>query len=104
MAEQDEDDRREQAPVGGSGRAYGASGWNSWVRRNFSSVRFRSANASRSRVVAASDEPGQSPSARAAATKAAVNNLDRRERSIGFIALAFESTARVSDGDNDAAR
>ena len=90
MAEQDEDDPLEQAQVGSSGRAYGASGWNTWVRRSFSPVRFRSADSSRNRVVAASDEPGLSPSARAAATKAAVNNLDRRERSIGFIALAFE--------------
>jgi len=90
MADQAEDGHPELDPKAKEERAFGTSGWNNWVRRNFSADRFRSRTSNRGPVGAGtSDEPGQTPSARTAATKAAVNGLDKRERSLGFIAMGF---------------
>jgi hypothetical protein len=90
MAEQADGDYPEVDPETETAGAFGTSGWNNWVRRNFSSDRLRSGTSSRRSVNAGTtDESGQTPAARAAATKAAVNNLDKRERSLGFVSMAF---------------
>ena len=90
MADQGEDGHSEVDPKTNNGRSFGTSSWNSWVRRHFSADRFRS-RTSNSRMAGrgTSGEPGLTPSARAAATKTAVNNLDKRERSLGFVSMAF---------------
>lgn len=85
MADQEEANPSEPAPDEGDG----TKGWNEWVRRNFSARRFlRPVPASRGS--GAANRANLSPADRSAATKAAVNNLDARERRIGFFALAFE--------------
>jgi hypothetical protein len=71
----------------------GAKGWNDWVRRNFSAEARLGAGSSRRRSAAtttSSDESEPSPVARSEAIKAAVNNLDKRERRIGFVASVAE--------------
>jgi hypothetical protein len=92
MAEQDEDEPTELDTDALEARSAGSEGWNNWVRRNFSAQRFlRPVPSSRSSAPAASaDHAGLSPSERSAALRGAVNNLNPRERQIGFLALAFE--------------
>ncbi len=90
MAEQDEPESTEPDPVGRTPGARGVAGWNQWVRRNFSAERLLRPRPAARVARPASDDSGLTPAQRAAATKKAVNNLDDRERKIGFLALAFE--------------
>ena len=89
MSEQDDENPSEPAPDETVTGAGASSGWNAWVRHTFSSERFFKPAPSNRRSPAgtASSEPGQS---RSAAMRAAVNNLDDRERRLGIFALAFE--------------
>ena len=92
MADQDQIEPDEPAPERIEGSGAGPTGWNQWVRRNFSMQRFLRPAPARPRS-GSSSEPDQSdltPAQRSAAARAAVNNLNPRERQIGFIALAFE--------------
>lgn len=84
----------EEEPVAGdvggaptSGQV-GSGAWNSWVRRNFSSQRFL-----KPRPESASEEGdggADGSSSKAGSVRAAVNNIDAREKRIGIFAVIFE--------------
>jgi hypothetical protein len=91
VVDQDED-RPGDLGAGGTSTTRGASGWNDWVRRNFSAQRlFRTAPSNRRPGgPVTSEDASLSPAERSAAKKAAVNNLDARETRFGVIALIVE--------------
>jgi hypothetical protein len=71
----------------------GAKGWTDWVHRTFSAearLGSRSSGRRSASRSAAPQEAALSATERSEATRAAVNNLDRRERRIGFAATVFE--------------
>ncbi|MGA3351733.1 MAG: hypothetical protein ABSD85_00925 [Acidimicrobiales bacterium] len=92
MADQDEAEPDESDPGATEGSGAPANGWNQWVRRNFSMQRFLRPAPSNERAGSGGPSAGSgvTPSQRSAAVKAAVNNLNPRERQIGFLAVAFE--------------
>jgi hypothetical protein len=85
MADEEEANFDEPEPDKGAG----AKGWTEWVRRNFSAQRFLRPPPV-SRRSEPTSNPNMSAAERSAAARAAVNNLDARERRVGFFALAFE--------------
>jgi len=95
MPDHDDEERREadsSASDPAEGAFAGTKGWSEWVRRNFSAEsRLRSSSSTRrSRAGTASDGPGQSAEARSAATRAAVNGLEPRERRLAIVASVAE--------------
>jgi hypothetical protein len=93
VADQEEEaNSSEPEPGAPASGGFGATGWNTWVRRNFSAERFLRPNSSKrqSALATGAAEPVSSPSARSAAVKAAVNNIDARERRLGIFAVIFE--------------
>ncbi len=92
MADQDQAESDEPAPETTGGSRAGAAGWNLWVRRNFSMQRFLRPPPARPRSGSGSesDQSDLTAAQRSAAARTAVNNLNPRERQIGYIALAFE--------------
>lgn len=93
MADQEEEaGSTEEEPAAATPGRFGATGWNTWVRRNFSAERFLRPSPARRQSTPAGkpEDHDSSPKARSEATKAAVNNIDARERRLGIFALIFE--------------
>lgn len=89
MPDQEEPDSGEAESPAAASKQVGSTSWNTWVRRNFSAQRL-SRRPSGGDASDQADSGGDSSPPAPRSARAAVNNIDARERKIGIFAVVFE--------------